>query len=97
MKTDKTFLSVLVALLILSIIFFVIERIFGRGRQQPILRRGWFTDVIYWFTTILFTKPFVRVMLILPLSVLILAKVTSVDVLKMQGYTGYGPLSRQPI
>ena len=62
MKPDKTFLSVLVTLLILSAIFFVIERIAGRGRnrQQPVFRRGWLTDVIYWFTTILLTKPFVR-------------------------------------
>ena len=97
MKSDKTFLSVLIALLVLAAIFFVIERLVGRGRNQPIFRRGWFTDVIYWFTTILLTKPFVRLMLILPLSVLILARVTSLDLLQMGSYTGFGPLSRQPL
>ena len=87
----------LVALVILSAIFFVIERVVGRGRNQPVVRTGWFTDVVYWFTTILLTKPFVRLMLILPLSLLIIAKVTSTDVLRMGTYAGYGPLSRQPI
>jgi sterol desaturase/sphingolipid hydroxylase (fatty acid hydroxylase superfamily) len=98
-NTDKTIFSVAVTLVILGSIFFVIERVIARGRNraQPIIRKGWLTDVVYWFTTILLTKPFVRLMLILPLSVLILAKVTSLDVLKMGSYTGFGPLSRQPI
>lgn len=97
MKADKTFLSVLAGFLALSAIFFVIERIVGRGRRQRVIRKGWPTDVVYWFTTILLTKPFVRLLLILPVSLLILAKITSVDVLKMGAYSGYGPLSRQPI
>lgn len=99
MKSDKTFLGVLVTLLILSAIFLVIERLAGRGRNraQPVFRRGWLTDVVYFFTTVLLTKPVIRVMLILPLTVLILAKVTSLDVLKMGAYTGYGPLSRLPM
>ena len=90
MKADKTFLSVLVTLTLLSVIFFVIERIAGRGRNriQPVFRKGWFTDVVYWFATILLTKPLVRLMLILPLSLLILAEVTSVDILKMGAYSG---------
>ena len=99
MKSDQTFLGALIALVVLSAIFLVIERVVarGRGRKQPILRRGWGTDVVYWFATILFTKPFVRLMLILPVSVLVLAEVTSVDLLKMGEYRGYGPVSRQPV
>ncbi|MBL9142467.1 MAG: sterol desaturase family protein [Verrucomicrobiaceae bacterium] len=101
MNKDKTFLSVLVGLIVLSVIFFVVERLIGRvtggGRKQPILRKGWWTDVVYWFATVLLTKPMVRIILILPLGLLILAKVTSKDLLQMGSYTGYGPLSRQPI
>jgi sterol desaturase/sphingolipid hydroxylase (fatty acid hydroxylase superfamily) len=99
MKSDQTFLSVLITLLLLSAVFFVIERIAGRGRNriQPIFRRGWFTDVVYWFATVLLTKPLIRLMLVLPLTLLILAKVTTVDVLRLGTYQGYGPLSRQPI
>jgi hypothetical protein len=92
MKTDKTFLSVLATLIILSAIFFVIERVAGRGRNrvQPVFRQGWLTDVVYWFTTILLTKPFVRLMLLLPLSLLIIAGITSVEALRSGGYAGFG-------
>jgi len=98
MNLDITFLRVLVTLTIFSAIFFVIERIAGSGqnRVQPVTRKGWFTDVIFWFTTILITKPLMRIILILPLGVLVLANVTSIDVLKMSTYSGYGPLSRLP-
>jgi preprotein translocase subunit SecE len=34
MRTDKTFLSVLATLIILSAIFFVIVRVTGRGRNR---------------------------------------------------------------
>ena len=59
MKPDKTFLSVLVTLVILSVIFFVIERIAGRGRNrvQPIFRKGWLTDVVYWLSLIHISEP----------------------------------------
>jgi sterol desaturase/sphingolipid hydroxylase (fatty acid hydroxylase superfamily) len=99
MKTDKTFLGVLVSLVVLSAIFFVIERIAGRGRnrEQPVFRQGWLTDVVYWFTTILLTKPFVRLMLILPLGLLIVVGITSADTLRSGSYTGFGPASRQPL
>ena len=105
MNTDNTLLGllgrvagVLAMLIILSAVFFVIERLVGRGRnrEQPIIRRGWLTDVVYWFTTILLTKPVVRLMLMLPFSLLIVAGVTSVDALNGGGYAGFGPLSRQP-
>jgi sterol desaturase/sphingolipid hydroxylase (fatty acid hydroxylase superfamily) len=49
------------------------------------------------FFTILLTKPLARVLLILPLTVLLLAEVTSLDVVKMKAYAGYGPISRQPL
>jgi len=98
-KDSQTFLGALLALLILSAIFLIVERIAGRGRNriQPVIRRGWLTDVVYWFTTILLTKPFVRLMFILPLSILVLAKVTSWEVLKSGAYSGFGPMSRLPV
>jgi sterol desaturase/sphingolipid hydroxylase (fatty acid hydroxylase superfamily) len=36
-------------------------------------------------------------MLILPLTVLLLAEVTTFDLVKMRAYSGYGPISRQPL
>ena len=97
MRTDKTFLGALIALLVLFAIFFVIERLPGRGKPRPVLRRGWLTDVVYWFSTILLTKPFTKFLFILPLGVLVLAGVTSVEDLKMRTYSGFGPVSRQPL
>ncbi len=99
MKRDPSLLSAFAAFLILSLIFFAIERLVARGRNrpQPVIRRGWGTDIVYWFTTILLTKPLVRLMFILPLAILLLAKVTTIDVLKLGAYTGFGPLSRQPV
>jgi len=99
MNHDKTILSVFATLLILGAIFFVIERLLGRGsgRAQPVFRKGFGTDVVYWFTTILLAKPVVRTLFILPLGVLVLAKLTPVDVLKLGEYRGFGPLSQQPV
>ena len=101
MKSDPTFLRALVGLVVLSVVCLVIERLFARGRRrgraQPIIRRGWWTDVIYWFVTILFTKPFVRLLFILPAIVLVLTNVTTAELLKLGEYHGYGPLSRQPV
>jgi sterol desaturase/sphingolipid hydroxylase (fatty acid hydroxylase superfamily) len=99
MKSNQTLLGVTLALLVLSAVFLLIERVAGRGRNraQPVLRRGWFTDVVYWFITILLTKPFVRLMLVLPASALLLAQVTSVAALRSGAYAGFGPLSRQPV
>jgi hypothetical protein len=55
MNPDKTILTVFVTLSILYAIFFVVQLILARGRNraQPVIRRGWLTDVIYWFTTLM--------------------------------------------
>ncbi len=99
MKSNQTFLGALIGFAVLSLVFLVIERVVarGRGRAQPVIRRGWWTDVAYWFVTILLTKPLVRLLLILPAVGLVLAQVTTVDLLKLGEYRGYGPLSRQPL
>lgn len=97
MQSDKTLLSVAISLAVLGALFFVIERLPGRARGQRVFRTGWLTDVVYWFVTVLITKPVVRVMIIVPASLLILAGVTSADALKQGTYHGFGPLARQPI
>ena len=99
MNDPKTFLSVTISFAILSAIFFVIERIAGRGRNrvQPVFRRGWFTDVVYWFATILLTKPFVRLLFIVPAAILVIAKVVPAETFKNGLYAGFGPLNHQPL
>lgn len=80
--------------MVLSALFFLLER--TAGTHRPLFRRGWATDVVYAFMALLVTKPLVRLLLLLPLSVLILTNTTSLDLLKNGFYSGYGPLSRQP-
>ena len=102
MNSDKSFFQFLIVLIILSAIFFFIERVIGRfvgsGRQQPVIRKGWWTDVIYWFSTVLLVKPVVRVATIyIPFIFLLAAKVTTKEELAAHLYHGFGPLSRQPL
>ena len=47
---SPSFKNTLLGLVVLSVLFLVIERVFGRARG-PLLRRGWLTDVAYWFLT----------------------------------------------
>ena len=99
MNDNKTLLGTAAALLILSVIFFIIERIAGRGRNrvQPVIRRGWFTDVVYLFFTGLFTKPLMRLLLFVPAAILVITQVVPAETFKAGMYAGFGPLSRQPV
>lgn len=99
MKDNKTLLGTAAALLILSVLFFIIERLAGRGRNrvQPVIRRGWFTDVIYLFFTGLFTKPLMRLLLFFPAAILVITQVVPAETFKVGLYAGFGPLSRQPV
>ncbi|MBL9113841.1 MAG: sterol desaturase family protein [Verrucomicrobiaceae bacterium] len=94
---ERSIIEMTISLLLLASIFFVVERVLGKGRKQPIFRKGWVTDVIYWFATPLLTKNLVRFALIAPLLLLVAAQVTDVEALKSMKYTGFGPLSRQPL
>jgi sterol desaturase/sphingolipid hydroxylase (fatty acid hydroxylase superfamily) len=98
MDSNKTFAGPLVAFLTLSAIFMVLERLLGgrQARLKAVFRRGWLTDVAYFFTTTLLTKPLVRLLFIVPLTLLVLAKVASPAQLRAGAYGGFGPLSRQP-
>jgi len=97
MQQEKTIYSVLIGLIVLSIVFLIVERVIGRGRKQPVFRRGWFTDVIYWVITPFFTKQLVKYGIILPAGLLVLAKVTTVEGFQLRTYDGFGPLGAQPL
>jgi len=99
MSVDPSIVRALVSFVVLSLVFLVIERFVarGRGRAQPIIRRGWGTDVVYWFVTIVVTKPLGRLLLILPAGLLVLAQIVPAETFKLGEYRGFGPLSRQPL
>ncbi len=92
---------VLGAPLVLSALFLVSERAVARiaGRERPprALRRGWKTDLVYLIMTALITSPVVRLAAVLPIALLVLANVTSLDVLRLGAYRGFGPLASQPV
>jgi sterol desaturase/sphingolipid hydroxylase (fatty acid hydroxylase superfamily) len=102
-KSTPTLLGTLGVLLALALIFFVLERLVARlssrglGRAQPVIRRGWWTDVVYFFATALVTKPLVRVLLYLPAVLLVIAQIVPAETFKLGAYRGFGPLSRQPL
>jgi len=79
------------------VIFFIIERVIGRNRSRPLLRKGLFTDVCFWFFTPLITKAVSKGAFILPVVILVALGVVSVEGLKSGAYQGFGPLSHQPL
>lgn len=97
MHATPTLSRLVVGLAILSAIFFVVERLFGNGRARPVLRRGFFTDATYWILTPLVAKPLIRMLFVLPIGLLVACGVATIDEFRTRAYTGFGPLSRQPL
>ncbi|TDU80705.1 sterol desaturase/sphingolipid hydroxylase (fatty acid hydroxylase superfamily) [Prosthecobacter fusiformis] len=88
--------NILFGLLFLTVLFLVIERGLGRARG-PLLRRGWLTDVGYFFFTPFVTRVLSKAGLILPAALLVWCGVASVEDFRQQSYAGFGPVSRQPL
>jgi sterol desaturase/sphingolipid hydroxylase (fatty acid hydroxylase superfamily) len=95
MKLSQIFSRSLIGLLALGILFFVIEKISGRSRNQRVFRSGYATDLLYFFTAP-FVKIIVRGVIVVPAAVLIFFQLTTPQELRDSLYHGYGPLSRQP-
>lgn len=81
----------------LSLVFIVIERVFGKSRGRPMMRRGWWVDTAYFFFSPLVMKVISKTVSLLPFVFLVLIGVVTADGLKNRDYTGFGPLSQQPI
>lgn len=97
MKHGPTILGAIISFLVLSVVFLVIERVLGRGRDLPWRRRGWWLDVAYWFFTPLVTKVLSKAALIVPVGLLIWAGVVTVQEVKAGNLRGFGPVGAQPI
>ncbi len=97
MNRDPTIVRALVGFLILSLVFLIVERALGRGRRQPVFRRGWLTDLIYWVVTPIVTRQVIKFVLLVPALGLVLMKVTTIDALQLRTYSGFGPLRWQPL
>lgn len=88
---------VVLGLVVLSAVYFVVERLLGNGRGRPVLRQGFFTDATYWVLTPLVAKPLVRLLFVLPIGLLVVCGVATAEEFRTRAYAGFGPLSRQPI
>jgi sterol desaturase/sphingolipid hydroxylase (fatty acid hydroxylase superfamily) len=97
MPRDPTLFKTLFSFIFLATVFFIIERLVAKGRRQPVLRKGWVTDVFYFVLTPLVTKPLTTAFILIPLGLLIAAKVTTREALQLGQYHGFGPLGGQPI
>jgi sterol desaturase/sphingolipid hydroxylase (fatty acid hydroxylase superfamily) len=64
MKTGASLTGVVVGFLLLGVLLWPLERIWPSTPGQPVRRRGFFTDVAYWFFTPLVTKAITRVAVI---------------------------------
>jgi sterol desaturase/sphingolipid hydroxylase (fatty acid hydroxylase superfamily) len=97
MARDPTFYKTLFGLVSLGLVFFIIERLVARGRKQPLLRKGWLTDVIYFLSTPFLTKPITTAFFILPVGILIAMNITTKEMLQLGQYRGFGPIGGQPL
>ena len=93
---SPTLFGTLTALVVLSVLFAVLERVLGRSGRRA-FTRSWWTDVAYWFFTPLVVRAVSRVIVVLPFLLLVALGLTSIDGLRAREYTGFGPISRQPI
>ncbi len=97
MKSGATFTGITIGFLLLSLIFLVIERVFGGRRGKPLVRAGWLVDAAYWFFTPLVSKALSRAVLIVPVGLLIWLGVVSLPEVRAGHLHGLGPLARQPV
>jgi len=92
-----TLIQTFFALVIFTALFSMIERLLGPGRRQKVFRNQWLTDASWWLITPLLTKPIVKLLLVLPALLLITAGLATAEGFQMRTYTGFGPLSQQPL
>jgi sterol desaturase/sphingolipid hydroxylase (fatty acid hydroxylase superfamily) len=97
MKAGSTLTGIVAGFFLLSLIFIPVERVLGRRRGQPWVRRGWWVDVIYWFFSPLVTSVLTRFLLIAPVVILIWIGVANADDFRLGRYHGFGPIARQPV
>jgi sterol desaturase/sphingolipid hydroxylase (fatty acid hydroxylase superfamily) len=93
---SPTLISTFTGLLILSLLFFFVERFLGKG-PAPLMRKGWWTDISYFFFTPLVAKSLTKLVIILPIALLILCGAGSVEDFRSRAYSGFGPLGAQPL
>ena len=93
---SPTLTTALVALVVLSAVFALLERFLGR-RGGRAFTRSWWTDVAFWFFTPLVVRAVSRIIVVLPFLLLVGLGLASVEGLRTRAYAGFGPIGHQPI
>src|SRR5215203_3265971 len=88
--------TTLTALLLLSLMFFILERLIG-GARGPWFRKDYWTDTAYWFFAPLITRVISRTAILVPLLLLVAVGAATVEGLRAREYAGFGPVSRQAV
>jgi sterol desaturase/sphingolipid hydroxylase (fatty acid hydroxylase superfamily) len=89
--------QITIGLVLLSVLFWIIERVCGASKGKPWFRRQWLTDVGWWFFLPLVGKWFTRFAVFVPAAILIALGVTQAETLQQRLYTGFGPVGAQPL
>jgi sterol desaturase/sphingolipid hydroxylase (fatty acid hydroxylase superfamily) len=92
---EARFIRTLVLFVVLTIVFGFLERVFPSIPNQPRLRRGFGTDVLYWFFTPMVTQVLTMVavaIILLPVYVLLGRSIDLNSIL-----AGYGPIANIPL
>ncbi len=87
-----TIQTLVISFFVLLVVFSMLQRFRPREKRLPLLRRGFWTDLVYWAYTPLVTRAITRVCLflaIVPVAYLIYGKVDKTLLLE-----GFGPASR---
>jgi sterol desaturase/sphingolipid hydroxylase (fatty acid hydroxylase superfamily) len=82
---------------VLALVFFVLQKLSPDRRKQPVFRRGFGLDLIYWFFTPWVTGLISRVAVLLAAIPMILLLGLSWQAFRDHTYHGFGLLSRQPL
>ena len=87
----------LIGFAVLSVLFFVIERLFGNAAGKRWFRSQWLLDASYWVFTPFVTKVLTRLALLLPLGLIVVLGLATKESLTERTFNGFGPLALQPL
>ena len=87
--------TTLAGLLLLSFVFFILERLIG-GARGPWFRKDYWTDTAYWFFAPLITRVISRTVILLPFLLLVAVGAATVEGLRARDTSGSAPSAARP-
>lgn len=97
MRTIEEIIGIGIVFIFLVIIFLIIEKLFPGIPRQKFMRRGFWTDVFYWFFTPTVTKLITKITLAIVFIIIASILGISWQEISDRESTGFGILSLQPV